>query len=389
MELKALRILRGFEATPHQLQVIARAAKTTAGSPGNREAAKASGPYVQALVQMRHALIANDEDQIEKLRTQLDELEEKNPPDLDDQIEVTDGAEIEAVRLLNLFSPLQVIAYAQSLEDDFPDPVQLIVEGLEEGKSLKKEEWETARNKLAGEVAWLVYGMQGEKTSKLEDQVSAYLDQKHAEEGKAGNRESEIRKLLGSPGPVVVLKNVMEHSLAELLSNPQVEKATRDCLRQQGPRAVAQDSSAGKGAPKPIEPPRPGPPSDARRPRRAAPNAAPGGARQVELDEVLKAPEQYEGQELKFDQVTVTGTAQARLPANLWLAVKTGSGAVVPAALRGQKLTFVVAKANTPETITSMSEGGSVSVTLICTLRRDGQNEHWTARVRSVEVHGK
>jgi len=387
MELKALRTLRGFEATPHQLQVIARAAKTTAGSPGNREAAKASGPYVQALIQMRHALIANDEDQVEKLRTQIDELEEKNPPDLDDQVEITDGAEIEAVRLLNIFSPLQVVAYAQSLEDEFPDPVQLIVEGLEEGRSLKKEEWETARNKLAEEVGWLVYGMQGDKTSKLEEQVSTYLDQKHAEQGQAGNREAEIRKLLGTPGPVVVLKNVMEHALAELLSNPQVEKAARDCMRQ-GPRGVAQDKPPDTRAAKSVEPPRPGPNNEARRPRRPESNDAASTVKRVELDAVLKAPEDYEGQELQFEHVTVTGTAQARLPANLWLAVKTGSGTVVPATLLGQKLTFVIAKANAPESIKAMSDGGAISVTLICTLRRDGQNEHWSARVRSVEVHG-
>jgi hypothetical protein len=386
MELKALRILRGFEATPHQLNVIARTAKTTAGSPGNRDAARASAPYVEALVQMRHAFIANDEDQIEKLHTKLDELEEKNPPDLDDQVELTDGAEIEAVRLLNIFSPQQIVAYAQSLEDEFPDPVQLIVEGLDDGRGLKKEEWETARNKIADEVGWLICGMQGEKASKLEEQVSAYLDQKHAEEVKGGNREAEVRKLLGSPGPVVVLKNVMEHTLAELLSNPQVEKAARDCLRQ-GPHAVAQDAPHNAGE-KPVEPPHRGPRNDAAPPRRPEPRPPAPMAKRVELDDVLKSPEEYEGQQLKFD-VTVTGTAQARLPANLWLAVKSGSGTVVPAALRGQKLTFVVAKGNAPDAIKEMNEGGTVSVSLTCTIRRDGKNEHWSAFVRSVEVRGK
>jgi hypothetical protein len=59
------------------------------------------------------------------------------------------------------------------------------------------------------------------------------------------------------------------------------------------------------------------------------------------------------------------------------------------AALRGQKLTFVVAKANTPDAIKGMSEGGTVSVSLTCALRRDGKSEHWIAHVRSVEVHGK
>ena len=158
LEVKALRILRGLEATPHQLSEIARTAKTTAGSPGNREPAKASGAYVEALAQMRRALVAKDDDKIDKLRTQFDELEDKNPPDLDDGVEITDGAEIEAVRMLNIFSPQQIVDYAQSLDDDFPNPVQLILEGLQEGRSLKKEEWETARNKIAEEVAWLVCG---------------------------------------------------------------------------------------------------------------------------------------------------------------------------------------------------------------------------------------
>jgi hypothetical protein len=387
MELKALRILRGLEATPRQLQAIARTAKTTAGSPGNREPAKASGTYVQALGQLRHALIANDEDQIEKVRTQLDELEDKSPPDLDDEVEITDGAEIEAVRLLNLFSPLQVVAYAQSLEDEFPDPVQLILEGLQEGRELKQDEWETARNKIADQVGWLVYGTQGEKASKLEEQVSTYLDQKHAEEGKAGNREAEIRKLLGSPGPVVVLKNVMEHTLAELLSNPQAERAARDCLRQ-GPRAVAQAASSDAGPAKPVKRPVSAPKSDAPRPHRAEPKAAAPSARHADLDDVLKSPEQYENQELRFDDLTVTGTHPAKSPANLWLAVKAASGTAVPAAMRGQKVTFVVSKNNAPDAIKEMNDGGAVSVTLTCTLRREPQAPHWMARVHSVEVHG-
>jgi hypothetical protein len=385
MEVKALRILRGLEATPHQLSEIARTAKTTVGSPGKREPAKASGAYVELLGQMRHALVTSDEDKIEKLQTQFDELEAKNPPDLDDQVEITDGAEIEAVRLLNIFSPQQVVAYAQSLEDEFPDPVQLILEGLQEGRALKKEEWETARNKLAEEVGWLVCGLQGEKASKLEDQVSTYLDQKHAEEGKAGNRESEIRKLVGSPGPVVVLKNVMEHALAELLSNPQVVRASRDCLRQDR-GAVAQNTPADKR----VEPALPLPKNAAPRPRRSESKPVTSTAKRVELDDVLKSPEQYENRELQLDHVTVTGTAPAKLPANLWLAVKTESGTVVHAAIRGQKLTFIVPKAKTPEAIKELKpdEGRVISVTLICTLRREGQGMHWNARVHSVEVHG-
>jgi hypothetical protein len=383
MELKALRVLRGLEATPDQISAIARAAKTTAGSPGQRESAKVSGPYLDAMVQMKRALVANDEDKVEALRTQFDQLEEKSPPDLDDQVEITDGAEIEAVRLLSIFTPLQIVAYAQSLEDEFPDPVQLIVEGLDEGRELKNEEWERARSRLADEVGWLVGGLQGDKASKVEEKVSAFLNEKHGAADKAGNREAEIRKLLGSPGPVVILQNLMEHTLAELLSNPRVERAARDCLRP-APHAARHEKLAEAPTAKTVAAP-PSPPKNHPK-RRPEPKSADTTAKRIALGDVVKAPDQYEGQELQFDDVTVTGTAPARLAGNLWLAVKT-AGTVVDAS-HDQKLTFVIPIAKTPDVIKDLKGGeGGVAATLICIVRRNGRG-HWAARVQSVKVHG-
>jgi hypothetical protein len=378
MELKALRILRALEATPRQISEVARAAKKTAGKPGQREPAKVSEPYIEAMVQMRRALVSNDADKIEQLRTQFDQLEEKTAPDLDDQIEITDGAEIEAVRLLNIFTPQQVIAYTQTLEDEFPDPVQLIREGLEEGRSLKDAEWDTARNKLTEEIGWLVCGSQGDKATKLEEQVSSFLDQKHGQ-APAGIRDPEIRQLVGSPGPILILKNVMEHTLADLLSNPQVDRAAKDCLHHDKPpeppaaKAIAQAPAAPKGAPK--------------RPQHPPTKNGEASAKRIELDEVLKAPDQFDGQELRFDHVSVTGTAPGKSPNNLWLAVKTQSGTVV-AASREQKLTFVVPITKTPEVIKELKPGGGaeISVTLKCTVHRDAP-KHWNARVLSIEIH--
>jgi hypothetical protein len=382
MELKALRILRGLEATPDQISEIARAAKTTAGSPGQRESAKVTGPYLEAMVQMRRALVAKDDDKIEALRTQFDQLEEKNPPDLDDQVEITDGAEIEGVRLLSIFTPLQIVAYAQSLEDEFPDPVQLIVEGLGEGRELKNEEWERARTRLAEEVGWLVGGLQGDKASKIEERVSAFLNEKH---GAAGDREPEIRKLLGSPGPVVILQNLMEHTLAELLSNPRVERAARDCLRP-GPRAAPREKVAEAATAKTADAAPPPAKNHPKRPHHPEPKSADTTAKRVALGDVVKAPDQYEGQEVQFGDVTVTGTAPAKLAGNLWLAVKT-AGTVVDAS-HDQKLTFVVPIAKTPDVIKDLKGGdGGVAATLICIVRRNGRG-HWAARVQSIKVHG-
>jgi hypothetical protein len=387
MELKALRVLRELDATPHQLTEIARAAKTTAGSAGKREPGKASEAYVEALQQMRHAMLANDEDGMEKLRTRIDGLEEKETPDLDDEVEITDGAEIEAVRLLNMFSPRQVIAYAQSLNDDFPDPVQLVVDGLEESRGLKNEEWQAARNKVGEEVGWLVCGFEGDKASKLADQVSAYLDQRHSGEAKPGNHEGEIRKLIGRPGPVILLKNVMEHTLAELLSNPQVERAAKDCLRQIRQDAPHDNPPKVAVAKASDSPPHATKNNNAKRPRPAETKLAEAIAKRVELDDVLKAPDGFAGQQVQFDHMKVIGTGQALTPSNILLAVKSGSGTVLNAS-RDQKLTFVMPLAKAPDAIKQLKseESEGISATLTCLIRRDGP-KHWLARVQAVKLH--
>jgi len=273
------------------------------------------------------------------------------------------------------------------LEDDFPDPVQLVLDGLEEGRKLKDEEWQKARNRVADEVGWLVCGLEGEKSSKLSEQVSAYLDQRHAGEAKGGNREAEIRKLIGKPGPVVLLKNVMEHTLAELLSNPQVERAARDCLRQN-----RQDMPANKPAQvataKPADAPPPAPKKNTNRPHPPEPKTAERTAKRVELDDAQKNPEDFAGQQVLFDQVTVIGTAPGQLASNLLLAVKSSSGTVVSAS-RDQKLTFFMPAAKVPGAIKELqgSESRGVAATLTCTIRRDGP-KHWSARVLSVKLHG-
>jgi hypothetical protein len=386
MELKALRVLRELDANPHQLTEIARAAKTTSGGAGKREPAKASPAYVEALQQMRHALLANDEDKVEQLHTQIDELEAKDSPDLDDAIEITDGAEIEAVRLLNIFSPRQVVAYAASLEDEFPDPVQVVIDGLEEGRKLKDEEWQTARNRIADEVGWLVCGLEGEKSSKLSEQVSAYLEQKHSGEAKGGNRGAEIRKLIGRPGPVVLIKNVMEHTLAELLSNPQVTRAANDCLRQ-----IRQETPSNKpaqmAAAKPSVEVPDGAKRNGKRQQASQAKTAELTAKRVELEEVQKTPEEFEGQQVLFDQVTVIGTAPGKVANNLLLAVKSRAGTTVEAS-RDQKLSFFMPVGKAPDAIKQLQggESGGIAATLTCSIHRLGP-KRWSAKVLSVKLH--
>jgi hypothetical protein len=385
LEYKALRALRNIEATPEQLSEITRLAKNTVAKGDKREPAKAANSYVDTLRDLRDALVKNDEQRIETLQEKLDGLNEKDPPDLDDEIEITDAAELEVQRLLSMLSPQQVVAYADSLGDDLSNPVELIQDGLEEGRELKGTDWESTRDELAEKVSWLVGGLNGENSSKIEEQVTRFLDSKHSAAGKPGPQESEIRKLIGSPSATVVLNNILEHDLAVLLSNPQLEQATKACLKGQGTQLADAEKPVTKPAQKHANDSPPAP-STGKSNKSAKSGKPTPKATLADLDDVLKSPEKYDGQDLKFEGVTITGTGHGKQDKFLWLALKTESGKVVQATTHGQLLTFVIAKADTPTSIADVKPEAPIFATLICHIG-GGKGKHWDAKVRSLHVH--
>jgi hypothetical protein len=106
----------------------------------------------------------------------------------------------------------------------------------------------------------------------------------------------------------------------------------------------------------------------------------------ADRDEVLKSPDKYDGHDRKFEDVTITGTSQGKQEKFLWLEVKTGAGKVVQTATRGQTLTFVIAKTDTPESISQMKPSTSISATLTCHNGGHRKGKHWAAKVRQIKV---
>lgn len=255
MEVKALETLHHFKATAPQLQKIAQVAKSTKAKAEQREAAKAGADYVNALKQLRDALIAKDEDAIEKLQEQLEKIEEKNSPQFDDEFDITDAARKEVDGLYRMLSPRQLVIYADSFGDDLLEPVEVILRGLEETRMLKGKESEEARDDLAEEVSWLVAGWGGAKAEKIRSDVSAFLNREHGKAPQASVLVPKIRQIIETPDPLVVLRNVLKHDLALLLSNPQLEKAVRDLnsAATQGPAKLddplVRSSAAGTSGP--------------------------------------------------------------------------------------------------------------------------------------------
>jgi hypothetical protein len=231
MEVAALQALRSFDFTQPQLREIAGMASKSVADARSREAGKATPKFINTLRDLREALVKNDRAHIETLQESLDKIRDTNPPDLDEDVEVSDGARQEVPRLLDMLSPRQVAAYLGNLADDFPDPVELLVKGLEEDKDLKGEDWQAARDDLAAESAALVAGLHPQKLKKLRTAVSEFLDGAHEKKrASSPELEAEIRKILGKVNPIALIKNRVETDLGELLSNPQLAPAVKACL---------------------------------------------------------------------------------------------------------------------------------------------------------------
>jgi hypothetical protein len=235
MEVQALETLHNFEATVPQLNWIAQVAKGTKAKLETRDPARVGADYVNVLKNLRVALIANNQDQIEKLQEELEKIAEKNPPELDNEFDITDAARKEVDGLYKMLSVHQLVIYADSFGDDLnniADPVKLIVTGLEDTQKLKDKEWQEERDDLADEVSWLVGGLDRNKTAKLRGDVAAFLTLQHGKPFKAGELEPKIRKIIGAPDPLVLLRNLLKHDLALLLSNPLLERAVQDRLKK-------------------------------------------------------------------------------------------------------------------------------------------------------------
>src|SRR5438445_1078979 len=125
LEVAALHAVYQFQLTPEQMRAVHKMARETAGEAnGSRETPKASEAFRKAVTSLRDALVKADDDElIGKLVDEMESLREKEDPQLDDAIEVTDEARKRTPELLKLLSARQVMAYLTSLGDHVADPL--------------------------------------------------------------------------------------------------------------------------------------------------------------------------------------------------------------------------------------------------------------------------
>jgi hypothetical protein len=237
LEVTALQMLYHLQATPAQLKYLGGLAEATAAKPP-RSSPRVSDKYRKTLTSLRDALAAEDDERIDKLFGELDALTEKEDPEFD-EVEITPAARKRAPEALRRLSPRQVAVYVSGVADEFPDPLDRLAKAFDESRKLVAKEWTDVRDDVAYQLGWLLGGIDSAGEEKVREQVTALLDKAHRLDTKefkaqASARDKAARALAGRVGPTDVIRNFMERSLAELLSNPRLRAAVE--LRAKKPK---------------------------------------------------------------------------------------------------------------------------------------------------------
>jgi hypothetical protein len=229
MEISALETLHDLDLTPTQLSALSKLAKECAPKSQRREAANASQAIAKALAALHAALSTGDDGQIGENRQKLDGLMQKEEPELDNNIVVTDGARRQASAALALLAVPQLGTFIGSLE--LTDPVELLMDGVDQVRSLKDKELEEEIATLADEITWLLAG--AEASADINEQVTTFLqkakdiksDADLAKQKKA--LEKDAKEIVGDVSNLDVVSHIAEKGMAELLSNPRFDAAIR------------------------------------------------------------------------------------------------------------------------------------------------------------------
>jgi hypothetical protein len=229
LQVNALQSLHDLELTPEQLATLAKLAETTANKPKPGKAVTASPAFRTALTQLRDALVKGDDEKIEQCRTKFDEIADKELVDIDDHIEITPAARQKIPQLMKLLTVNQLASYIGSL--DLSDPADRLMDGAEEILGLTGKEKKEVSDEVSKDIVRLVgAAAASEQAKKLTKHVTEFLDRASGlKEEEFKKRRSELEKeakqIVGEVSAFEVLRHEVNHNLAELLSNPQLEAA--------------------------------------------------------------------------------------------------------------------------------------------------------------------
>jgi hypothetical protein len=115
-------------------------------------------------------------------------------------------------------------------------PLERLSAGFENSRKMTGDEWDDSRDATAEAVGWLVAGLDDDASAKVLDKAKELLERSHllSDADFMTQREeldAAAKKLVGNLSAMEVLRRVVEHGLAELLSNPRLGAAVEARLK--------------------------------------------------------------------------------------------------------------------------------------------------------------
>jgi hypothetical protein len=222
--------LRDLELTAGQLrQFRAIAAQAEPGKAAPMS--KASAAYRTALAALRDALAADDDDKIAAAQDRLDTLRDQEKLEDAPDPSITDSARKQAPAAVSLLTASQVAAYLSANEDDVSDPLELMMDALDQlADKPPADEYAGIRSELTSQVAMLLAGLDKKAQEPIAKKVSEWLDAAHSVdasrlESERSKFEKSAREITGKDDAFGTLRNWMQREMAVLLSNPALPEA--------------------------------------------------------------------------------------------------------------------------------------------------------------------
>jgi hypothetical protein len=234
-QVAALETLQQFDLSPDQLRAIQKLASSV--KPAKvADHVKISDEYRNALSEYRKALLTGDEDKIADAEDKVSDIRDKDENATEPDIDATESAREAAPKLLAILHPSQVASYISEHSDDVPDPVQTMIDALDEGEGKTGDDYASIKSEAADQVAVLLAGIDPKAQEPIAKKVSDWIDSNHklsADElkNKRQSLEASAKEIVKQPDPIECLRHWLERDLADLLSNPELSESLSSRLK--------------------------------------------------------------------------------------------------------------------------------------------------------------
>jgi hypothetical protein len=227
-QIAALETLQQLDLSTNQIVELQKLVATVkpVSEPGR---VKMTPEYEKAMSAYRKALLAGDDDKIADADDKLSDIRDKDPDSPEAEIDATESARKAAPQMLALLHPSQIAGYMSEHADDVPDPVQTLLDAVDE-MAKSPNDSASIKSEAAEQVAMLLVGLDPSQQAPIIKKVNDWFDQLKS---KRDTAEASAREIVGKPDPMQCLRHWLERDLADLLANPELPELLKQKLKNQ------------------------------------------------------------------------------------------------------------------------------------------------------------